>query len=1090
MDKASTELELEQLSLKSNKKRKRKHERPEGDFAFLVEIFDEAQRTVTVHEQNAAEVARRFKDCPERLVSLWKPLIKSFCQRWKDEQPVKKLHKFIVRITTMQNNEVEWSDKVSNKFMTWLLEFVNAGNKSVRLRVCSLIGGVLNEMNENAEIDTFLWEKLEKCLVDRFNDKVKEIRKAACLALNRLQDADNPRECKIIKSFIDSMSHDKEKECRLECLKLIDMNRITVQDVVYRVRDEEEIVRQYVYEKLQPVEPKALSIRQRVCVLGAGINDRNDKVRKSCSKLVVGKWLPSVDNNIIKFLELLDPEEYHDTIDKVLIHLFDEFDTQQELRIDPEPPYESAEQLTSVTAFFWRVLCDWYKKNDRQEDLENALPDTNIFCELIQAHKDNEFICHQLLKLTVHLDDHDEHGRNTLVQQCRELLKDLNFNNDFIPDVMRILRKLYKNEKEDFVRLIREDMEEIRDPLHDEEQPEVMSEEERTVKESEFEQLDLQRKLTVQEENDAVKNKNYAVAQQKKSEVERLVERLHELEQELGKDYFQEKMIHIRSFSIVIDLLQNTNLSPTNEFITSLENDVIMHSWQQEMWSHETEIRRLGVKALGVFCMLTKANALSHMWIFYNLSNEDEAVAFVMLETLLDFLFRYDFTDDELMNAYNPLALRDDEVENQEKREKPTLKLTNAKLIDHIYQKLVQTENPELLKVVASGFCKLLMANKLTHKRRKIFTKLFLLYFDEKPCDPQVRDRFADSDDLEEEVDQTAEEEKKEKIAYTRQVLSLFFPLYAGRDLNKRAGCKTLIMQSLIEAIMTISNAPAKSSLKSINHKKVINFALHMLEQEESTISQSQLHCKLAWIVLQNLNHGQARSYIMRNFCDILQKLNLSHAQQKSLKCIKRVADDVKNGIVERTAKKDWDKFYKNLSTAISKIEEVEKKKEEEKDEPMENENSALEQEEELPEDFVDLEQDAKLTQEIFSQVPYEYRERKRSLPLSQVHVSPQNGRKRKLNRINAKRAKNVDEENRNPSKGKKRAGSKKSSRQKKKRKIEEDEDSEEMLDDLLDENNENEPEEKEDKSKAQVKSKAQELEEEEDKELEDLLLC
>lgn len=295
-------------------------------------------------------------------------------------------------------------------------------------------------------------------------------------------------------------------------------------------------------------------------------------------------------------------------------------------------------------------------------------------------------------------------------------------------------------------------------------------------------------------------------------------------------------------------------------------------------------------------------------------------------------------------------------------------------------------------------------------------------------------------------------------------------------------------MQSLIEAIMTISNAPAKSSLKSINNKKVINFALHMLEQEESATSQSQLHCKLAWIVLQNLNHGQARSYIMRNFCDILQKLNLSHSQQKSLKCIKRVADDVKNGIVERTAKKDWDKFYKNLSTAISKAQEEEKKKEKEKDEPMENEKSALEQEEELPEDFDDLEQDAKLTQEIFSQVPYEYREPKRSLPLSQVHVSPQNGRKRKLNRINAKRAKNVDEENRNPSKGKKRARSKKSSRQKKKRKIEEDEDSEEMLDDLLDENNENEPEKP--KNKTEIVSKTQELEEEEDQELEDLLLC
>ena len=37
--------------------------------------------------------------------------------------------------------------------MSWLLTFVNSKEKAVRFRVCSIIGAILNEMGETAEIE-------------------------------------------------------------------------------------------------------------------------------------------------------------------------------------------------------------------------------------------------------------------------------------------------------------------------------------------------------------------------------------------------------------------------------------------------------------------------------------------------------------------------------------------------------------------------------------------------------------------------------------------------------------------------------------------------------------------------------------------------------------------------------------------------------------------------------------------------------------------------------------------------------------------------------------------------------------------------
>ena len=52
--------------------------------------------------------------------------------------------------------------------------------------------------------------------------------------------------------------------------------------------------------------------------------------------------------------------------------------------------------------------------------------------------------------------------------------------------------------------------------------------------------------------------------------------------------------------------------------IATIEQDLIMPVWKTELWTSSPEIRELGVKSLGVFCMISKDFALQHLWLFYN----------------------------------------------------------------------------------------------------------------------------------------------------------------------------------------------------------------------------------------------------------------------------------------------------------------------------------------------------------------------------------------------------------------------------------------------------------------------------------------
>jgi len=445
----------------------------------------------------------------------------------------------------------------------------------------------------------------------------------------------------------------------------------------------------------------------------------------------------------------------------------------------------------------------------------------------------------------------------------------------------------------------------------------------------------------------------------------------------------------------LIDLLQYTKLPCDNVMIASIEKDIIMPSWRDEMWNYEPNIRELGIKALGVYCMLSKEYTLNHLWIFYNLSKEDNEVAHILLQSLMDFQFRYDFNDEELTNAVNPL---------QEGEGESKLNLDRHKYIDHLCSFLT-CNNVDSMRVVVEGFCKLLMSNKLTYKKTQVLCTILLLNFTPNPI-PSVSSGEDDSDIEEIEEDPEEQERKKMQLSHIKQILALFFPLYAKREFNVRNKCRDTLSKALIECVMTISKSNTKSPLRGIPENSLIRYVFWLLDDSSSNADGSKVskscHTRLAYSVLHHLKHCKpqvisaaeltAHRFVVKSLSFILSNTNLGLNNGAALKQCKALTEEqeVTEMIMsmDRHTKANWEKFNKTLDTAIKKYEAIQKQKAEE---------NQLDKEV-LPEDFADLENDAILTQQVFSG-PVQVAEKPKPQLLSQrVQMSPQkSNRKRKL---------------------------------------------------------------------------------------------
>ena len=386
---------------------------------FIGKILTEAQKSAGYHTKGCAKICKKFKDDSKNFVAHLTPFMDPILLRFKKDPIVERSIKFFIRLATYRDNGDEWIEVLTSEMIHYLLSKENSKNKAVRYRVCDTIGRILRDMDENYEIEfsisfvsnitqktnkkqthkttntyityvTYsedLWQELVKKLVRRLQDKIPQVRRAAAFAVNRLQDKDDDND-PVRKGLILMMDHDSNKDCRKSALQFLEISRPSVKSILRRCRDLSDDVRKCAFEKLHGVHLHALSIHARVNLLKSGLTDRSSIAQDACSKSLTMRWLPGVGNDIIKFLSLLDVENYENECETILRHILKE-NKEKGNEIVPlivsKPPYLDKEKLTNEYCFYWRILIEFLSKHKETDQIEDCLPDTVEFVKLFES---------------------------------------------------------------------------------------------------------------------------------------------------------------------------------------------------------------------------------------------------------------------------------------------------------------------------------------------------------------------------------------------------------------------------------------------------------------------------------------------------------------------------------------------------------------------------------------------------------------------------------------------------------------------------------------------------------------------------------
>jgi len=459
------------------------------------------------------------------------------------------------------------------RLFAWLLDHHEVEGADARLRVCQLLNKLLKYMGEEACIDDELYNKIYDGMLERLKDKVAEIRSQAVTALQRLQDP-RDEECPIIRAYLFHLAHDPNNVVRRTIVRCIGATRLTLPHILERTRDTDEHVRRAAYKFLaEKVHIKSLTIGQREGVLGRGLGERSEAVRRVVEKEMIPGWLRLSNNNIVQLLHHLDVGNsdqdtkqgaksapagalnvlFMDTPYRELVNSFQYLDTDKLI------PYD---KLTPETAMYWRVLAEFFAEQNgpgADEYLESILPELSPFCQyvrkyILELEKDDEdgnweFVAKELISMTTIYDLGDEVGRQNLCRLVKDLLVSGKTPASFINALVNVFTKVEKN-PQSRIDQVAEIISDLKDPLDegpdDPSTPMFHSAHETPVlpvrqdeevirsKQLQIAKLRVDMNLLRDKLDEAVTGQNFLEAQQIKAQMDQLEEEQAMMEEQLS----------------------------------------------------------------------------------------------------------------------------------------------------------------------------------------------------------------------------------------------------------------------------------------------------------------------------------------------------------------------------------------------------------------------------------------------------------------------------------------------------------------------------------------------------------------------------
>ncbi|OAQ26920.1 hypothetical protein K457DRAFT_78601 [Linnemannia elongata AG-77] len=697
---------------KPSKSRKQKQPVLETLRTVVPTIFQECQKSAANHRKNAIMLRKIQEQCAEAAGENGEAAFnKEFIRNLNVVLAIKKVEPtadrvvqfvstFILCTCEKENMDQEDEDEdedssISATFvehlMRHLLKGITVKEKLVRVRCCKLIALSINSVGA---LENDLYVELQKSLMERTRDKESQVRVQALFALSKMQgngdeeDDDEEEGGTIIEKFLDLLQHDPAAEVRRSAIFNIAQSKDTLPFILERARDTDTYNRRAVFTKpMSEIRDfRMLSIGDRERLLRYGLTDRDDGVKKACTKMLATKWINQADDNLIEFLERLDvmgSSVAEDVLNAFFDYRADVIDTLSFNDI-------FWVNLSVESSFLVRVFTEFCRRKDDDAQFDKVVPEVVRHAFYIQKYSnimqqaeeedrpEAEFIVTQLLMIARLLDYADEIGRRKMFGLLREMLLLNDLPDKHLECIVETMRKISLNEK-DFTRIIIEIISDLSES-------------------TEAEQEDATNQSDVRIVNDpdaSRKRKHSAVDKSRRNSSAPVVDEADKARKDL------ESMLNkIRCLTITKYMLERSSEHlQESSYMFGLLNTLVVPALAYP----EEVMQDLGLQCLGLICSLEKALAADNMDLFLTCAFAENASTLLhVLSIMFDLILTFGMAS----------------MSSQVGEERINADLKRA----------LESEEPEVQAVAVEGIAKLMLTKVL--RDAEILRTLIILYFD------------------------------------------------------------------------------------------------------------------------------------------------------------------------------------------------------------------------------------------------------------------------------------------------------------------------------------------------------------------------
>lgn len=410
--------------------------------------FNDAQRSAATHRRASRALVAAHAADPRAFLDAFLHALNRALVVFAREPAVERVVAFVATFAAQRSEAAagpaEGAERsFSTLVLSYLLDQSGAASKAVRFRACQTLSAALAALPEETDIDADLWEPLQAALMRRASDKLPRVRAAAASALCRLQTTGDPADDEVTAALVALLSADSSASVRKAALAAVAVTPATRPAILRRTRDVKEDVRRAAYATLAAkLHPGDLELDARVALLRAGLKDRTPAVRAvAAEQMLVTGWLEGAcGSNVFDLVELLGCEAYEED---VLLALRVVFASPKRAPLLASIEID-VDNLTPDDVLILRAMCDVKAATER---LEQIIPSTTEYAEVLKYYSVDEFASRNLLAISRRVDLADEAGRRALELAIRSFfLCSSEVAESVIPDAVAAMRRTMLSE--------------------------------------------------------------------------------------------------------------------------------------------------------------------------------------------------------------------------------------------------------------------------------------------------------------------------------------------------------------------------------------------------------------------------------------------------------------------------------------------------------------------------------------------------------------------------------------------------------------------------------------------------------------------